>query len=474
MLEQRWTGALRHVIRTALVTAAALAAFAVLHPGAAAAQEGSPTAPRVWVEYDYGNGPLDFGLGTDWFTANAAVDVQLFASPGGALLWSASLPTDEFGDVNRCCLSELLDFDPAFGMHLVVTDPATLISRDVTLVRVGVDEIDPVADTVTGTAPPGAEMVLSMWDDAFRAETVADENGAWLVDLGAIGVDVTWQSNYWASTWDEDGDTIGAHGAPATIAANVTTDTVSGSWFSLEAALAVEILDAGGAPLWTGTVPTGLGRSFAVGPEAHGLELLPGMLVRVTDPVGGFTKAVTIVPLSIDVLDPVRDFAAGTGVPGTNLWMGIWFPGVGGGEVADDIAVDATGAWSYDFANPPAGRPQIDVLADTVVDVAVFDAEWDSTGATITATPGAIAHLQDDVAGLLAEGGLTAVEAAQLQKKLDDALGKLDDGKTAAAIEKLESFVARVESLVTAGKLSPAAGSELIAQAAGVIAALRA
>jgi hypothetical protein len=146
--------------------------------------------------------------------------------------------------------------------------------------------------------------------------------------------------------------------------------------------------------------------------------------------------------------------------------------GEGGGEVADDILVDASGAWSYDFAHPPSGRPTLDIQDDTQVSVGVFDAEWDSTSASITATPGAIADLKGDVARLAAAGELSAVQASQLEKKLDDALAKLAEGKTGAALAKLESFVAKVASLVEAGKLSAADGSDLIAGARRVAAAI--
>ena len=67
------------------MTAAALAAFAVLHPGAAAAQEGSPT-----ISAELGGSVLG-----NWYTPGSTATVRIFASPGGTLLYAGSAATDE-------------------------------------------------------------------------------------------------------------------------------------------------------------------------------------------------------------------------------------------------------------------------------------------------------------------------------------------------------------------------------------------
>lgn len=427
-------------------------------------------APHVSVSHDYGFGRENLGLGGAYFTPGATVEAKIFA-PDGALLWSGNLPTDETGRFGHCCVvPELVDVEVVPGMHVVVTDPVTTIAKAVTLVPFTVDEVDPVADTVEGTAPPGARVQVTEWNDRFFEEIAAGPDGRWLLDLGAAGVDVTWLEGIEAWMHDEDGDMVGASGSPATFRVELAADVISGDWFALGGALDIEILDSTGGVLWAGAVPTAY-RAFAVGPDVHGVDFEPGMVVRVADPIGGFTKEVTIVPLSITVLDPARDFAAGTAAPNSSITLGIWFPGEGGGQVSENVPVGPDGVWTFDFAG---GEWPADIEDDTVLTAAVPDAEWDSTSFELTATPGAIANLEDDVADLLASGDLTAVQAAQLENKLEDALGKLADGKVAAAIDKLEAFVEKVESLVSSGKLAPAAGERLVERAAAIAAALRA
>jgi hypothetical protein len=60
-------------------------------------------------------------------------------------------------------------------------------------------------------------------------------------------------------------------------------------------------------------------------------------------------------------------------------------------------------------------------------------------------------------------------DASGLQRKLEQALRKLDQGKVTSVISKLQDFIAQVSDFVLAGKLTTAQGQPLIDAAQDII-----
>lgn len=434
----------------------------------------SRRAPSLTANFHYEFGRVDVGVGGDAWTPGARVDLQILDAPEGAVLWTGSVVAsagepgndEESGAFGVCCTREAwgLGFDLAPGMQIRAADGATGVVKELTLARFTVDRVDPDAGAVFGTAPAGAEIWVNV--DDTRHETFAEADGSWRVPAAEAG----WSSPVEAGTGDLDDDTTGASAQPATIAASLTRDRIDGTYFSLGGDVRVDVL-AGGTTAWTTTVSTGGTRALSLD---AGVELAPGMTVRVTDLATGLEKAVELVPLSVDVVDPVADRAAGTGSSGRLVG---WQPGIGGGEIGDVVPA-GDGTWSFVFP------PWFDVTPATMVSVYAADPEADRTWAEYVAPVVAIPALEEEVPLWLPEQ-----LAKPLEEKLEGALASLGGtggvvaataattgtGGTVnvgAAINKLGAFVNQVEAYVNSRRIAPDAGARLAAEATRILVGL--
>jgi hypothetical protein len=68
--------------------------------------------------------------------------------------------------------------------------------------------------------------------------------------------------------------------------------------------------------------------------------------------------------------------------------------------------------------------------------------------------------------------GLTGGEVASLTTKLNNVLASIQAGLDKQAINQLNAFISSVQSSVKTGKMSPQAGTTLIAAANAIIVAL--
>jgi uncharacterized repeat protein (TIGR01451 family) len=317
-------------------------------------------------------------------TPNSSVTLEIFDSPGGTVLFSEVVPTDRFGSFE-------FNLEPtgvilSSGMHIVATDAASSDAKELTLVPLTFDALNPTTDTATGTAEPGTAVLVEVFADfSPTLEVVADGTGTWLADFGAAGFNVTSAMGASARIPDDDGDTTNDEVFPPTISGNLVADFVSGSDFTPNATVDVEIFESpGGALLFSGSVPTGgeFG-DFGLDVETHGVDLLPGTHIVVTDGVSSATKAVTLVPLTFDMLDPLTDTASGTTSPNATVFLEVFDSG---GEISVQTTADGTGAWSVDL-----GAEGFDVVQGGGI-ATVQDDDGDGTVAdrgipTFSATP---------------------------------------------------------------------------------------
>jgi hypothetical protein len=436
----------------------------------------SRRAPSLTANFHYEFQRVDVGVGGDGWTPGARVDLEIL-DPEGAVLWTGSVVAsagepgneEDSGAFGVCCTREAwgLGFDLAPGMQIRATDSATDAFKELVLARFTVDRVDPAAGEVSGTAPGDAEVWVNV--DGTGHETVANPDGTWRVAAPETG----WSSWVEAGTGDLDDDTTGASAQPATISASLTRDRIDGTYFSLGGDVRVEVL-AGGTPAWSTTVSTGDTRAISL--EA-GVDLVPGMTVRVTDLATGLQKAVELVPLSVDVVDPVADRAAGTGSSGR---LFAWQPGIGGGEIGE-VVPGGDGTWSFVFPS------WFDVTPATLVSVFVPDDEADRTWAEYVPPVVAIPALEESVAA-----SVPAELAKPLEEKLEGALARLGGtggvaaaatattsatgtGGTVnvgAAINKLGAFANQVDGLVRAHRLAPETGARLAAEARRILVGL--
>lgn len=122
----------------------------------------------------------------------------------GARLFDDSVPTDPGG-----CFGTGFGFDLVSGMRISVSDG--FVAKELTLVELTIDGIDPGADTVSGTAPPNTTFNVdadtagdgSGWQGL---DATSDGSGHWIARFAGIGVDITPCTHVGANIGDEDGD----------------------------------------------------------------------------------------------------------------------------------------------------------------------------------------------------------------------------------------------------------------------------
>lgn len=100
-----------------------------------------------------------------------------------------------------------------------------------------------------------------------------------------------------------------------------------------------------------------------------GVSLAPGMAVEVTD--GVVTKSVTLVPLTVTIIDPVGDTVSGTGPSGAKIDVIVSDGGPGTGA---SVIAGNDGHWQVSFAR------KFDISSKTIVSV---DAVGTDKGGTV-------------------------------------------------------------------------------------------
>jgi len=135
------------------------------------------------------------GVGGGYWPANARVTIRIFATPGGALLFTGESMTDQNGQFYQDVGVDLVP-----GMVVEVSD--SMASRSYTLVPLTIDVIDPDRDIVSGTALSGAKIYVAMGEGLW---VTADSNGRWQASFTGQ-VDITNETVVQAMVMDENGN----------------------------------------------------------------------------------------------------------------------------------------------------------------------------------------------------------------------------------------------------------------------------
>ena len=256
------------------------------------------------------------------FAPNTPIDVTIEDAPGGTTLFASSPTSDDEG-----CFDTGYEVDLVPGMHVSVDDGAAF--KELTLASLSIDAIDPAENTVAGTAPPDATFNVDAFvDDEWHGiEATSDGTGAWTVDFDDIGIDITAFTHVGANIGDGDGDqtAVDAQLSGGDFDANLSGNSISGEGWAPGGGVTVEIFDGpDGNLLYSGTSPTDEGGHFNVDPFEHGVDLVPGTHIEVTDSaVPEAARALTAAPLTYDTLDPATDSASGTAAPGAEVCVGL-------------------------------------------------------------------------------------------------------------------------------------------------------
>jgi hypothetical protein len=278
--------------------------------------------------------------------ASVTVEVRESESAAVALFGPASVPQEQG------CVDPGLDL--VSGMFARVTGDDSGVTKELALVTLSVDSLDPDTDTMTGTGPAG-EGVLVEAQTRFSpplatVNTSADGAGDWTADFAALdpAFDLTEDMGGHAEHFDPDGDTTAADLPPRpAFEAHLQGNSVSGCGFTGNP-VQVVVKETPAAATTLFDQPVDNEGCFYVDFWDVGFQLAPGMLVSVTDDL--VTKEHVVANLSIDAIDPDANTAAGTAPPDTTIYVDAFVEAFGDvGWQGLNATSNASGAWSVDF-----------------------------------------------------------------------------------------------------------------------------
>ncbi len=323
---------------------------------------------EVFLPGSFGN--PQGGVGVLRATNEGPVEVDIYDTVGGTLLYDidATVPPAPSDNVEI----DLGDGPPlAPGMYVVATDVASGYVKTLTILDVTYDTFDTENDVARGTGPPGhfggVDFFVGGPEDigaeAFGIGVGTDSAGIWEVTEFDLGEDT--QSSIGLGDTPEGGDITYAGIEPAAIYAGIADDSVL-LWGALGTTVTVEILGSSypvpiEPPAEPGQPPTAL-----LPHSVHGVDLVPGMTVRVVEDDLGRVQTLTLAELSVDTVDPDADSAEGSGPPSTTVLVEHQ---TSAGEQYQEVTTDGEGRWFADFSEAGLGP-------EDGVRIYVRDREW--------------------------------------------------------------------------------------------------
>jgi len=153
-----------------------------------------------------------------------------------------------------------------------------------------------------------------------------------------------------------------------TVEGFLTPDSVDGYYWPANAHLTIRIYSAPGGPLlYTGEAITDQDGKLLQGVS---VDLIPGMVVEVDDDTE--TNSVTLVHLTVDVIDLAGDIVSGTAPSGANLLVYVGGP-EWQGMVYLSITAGSDGGWQANFAG------KYNITSDTAISVDAREANGNGT-----------------------------------------------------------------------------------------------
>jgi len=192
----------------------------------------------------------------------------------------------------------------------------------------------------------------------------ADGEGVWVADFSRPAGDGPWDeaadlgpgTDGYAVETDGDGDGTWADWRVPNPHFNVSADAdaVWGHEWPAETTVTITIGDTD--PPAEVSIQTDASGAFGHWEEGLGFDVVPGMLVTVTD--GATVKTHVVTPIAVTAVDPVNNTISGIASP--DAWLHVW------AHVVDHptrvVQADAAGHWSAEFSEPdPQGGAALDI-----------------------------------------------------------------------------------------------------------------
>ncbi|MBN1453626.1 MAG: VCBS repeat-containing protein [Anaerolineales bacterium] len=338
--------------------------------------------------------PMDPNIRLTDVTPDSTVDLDVYKHQGGPHILDLTLETSSDGEASWDGWGSGVYLVP--GTYIVATDNGTnpLITRTFTVIDALYEMVDVEADQAVGHAPAGTEVEVTFRKFASDDGTIpgqedslrvtADENGRWVADFGAEGIDIPPYAIHkiTVEVWVDDSP-VGylIDTAPEIFVTPYGLE--SGIWiksFTPDSPVTVEVYEGPGEYLVIGphtlqTDPSGA-VFFKASPWGG---LLPGYYVVVTDEATGVSKTHVIESVDLEV-DAENDVASGNALPGARVFVRYFDSGT---TVQINTYADENGHWLADF-----GTKGVDLPAGYVdLDAQVYDEDFDSTYVLANQTP---------------------------------------------------------------------------------------
>ena len=286
---------------------------------------------------------------------------------------------------------QLGDFTIKPGDIVTMTDGTT--TKTHVTQELAVTNIDPVADTVSGTAAPGTDVGFGGVCDnngcAYRNVPV-DASGHWLADFSVPGdqdneqriFDIRLGSSGDAQRIDEDGDgTVYKWklGEPRIFALLGDQRVHAWGWFAgTPLTLTIDNPATPQSSDYTGTqVATDIEDWDHGSDWGITFDVQPGY--RITVSGGGITKELVVAHLTVTAVDMEADTVSGTGDPGYEIHVGMLCDD--NGCTRRNIYVDNNGNWLADFSVPGNDEDEtvFDIRLGSGTGVYEIDEDGDAT-----------------------------------------------------------------------------------------------
>jgi DNA-binding beta-propeller fold protein YncE len=284
--------------------------------------------PRVEVDIDYEN------MRGRWFTGDASVTIFI----DGTVLETVTTDPDGYFEIAP-------EFDLMTDQVVTVVGPE--YTKTLLLTDPQVTDLDAVADTVSGTAEPLAQLdvwaAANPWSEATMRVVTADGSGAWTADFsvpvdGWSALDIESSTAVTTYEWDDDGDaTIRNFGPPVQQNRGVAVTPIDNHvWVANSGVGTVTRLDNDGnilAVIDVGDQPTGVAVDAAG--KVWVTNLGSDSAMRI-DPNGG-TDGLGVVDLTVDLGEGAGPYnysdMTGAVVVGSTSPQGFWTVVQDSGEV---------------------------------------------------------------------------------------------------------------------------------------------
>jgi hypothetical protein len=235
-----------------------------------------------------------------------------------------------------------LDINLQAGDHLWMSDG--MAAKDLVVSNLQITAINLEEQTVSGMAAPRSSVEIEYPPDLYFT-VKADKGGNWTAYIEGL----TAGEGGLASQADADGDLTRVSINPQVHFAQIIASE-AGDWFwtanFIPGELELSIYESEGTTLlWHDTRQSNEWGFVFTGYEDHGLDLVPGNYLVVSD--GVYEKGLVLESITMDVFDTEEEIMAGTAPPGREVWAKA-----GPQDWQQPLLVLAdseTGAWLADF-----------------------------------------------------------------------------------------------------------------------------